>query len=97
MDYQPTFAELECQHKKCNLGAKILETVNRVLNQKGLILRSGTIMDATIIEAPSSTGEVIQRLLKAWGVWWESSPYGDDPHDQRLIESGIQYAKHLGY
>jgi len=35
--------------------------------------------------------------LKAWGVWWENSPYGDDPHDQRLIESGIQYAKHLGY
>ncbi len=34
---------------------KLLEAVNRHLQGKGLLLRQGTIMDATIIEEPSST------------------------------------------
>ena len=33
----------------------MLETVNAYLRRKGLSLRTGTIMDATIIHAPSST------------------------------------------
>lgn len=37
------------------LGAKMLETVNAHLQHHGLSLRSGTIVDATIIHAPSST------------------------------------------
>lgn len=37
------------------LAPKLLEVVNRHLQGKGLLLRQGTIMVATIIEAPSST------------------------------------------
>ena len=37
------------------LGARMLEAVNGHLLRKGLSLRAGTIVDATIIHAPSST------------------------------------------
>lgn len=37
------------------LAAKILETVNTYLGERGLLFRQGTIVDATIIQAPSST------------------------------------------
>src|SRR3546814_14842352 len=36
-------------------SVKILEAVNAHLSGKGLLLRQGTIVDATIIQAPSST------------------------------------------
>ena len=38
-----------------DLGAQILATVNAVLLNKGLLLKSGTVVDATLIAAPSST------------------------------------------
>jgi IS5 family transposase len=38
-----------------DLAARILETVNAHLGAKKLLLRQGTIVDATIIHAPSST------------------------------------------
>lgn len=37
------------------LGRQLFETVNAVLRAKGLLLQKGTIVDATIINAPSST------------------------------------------
>jgi IS5 family transposase len=37
------------------LGRALFEVVNDVLRQKGLLLQKGTIVDATIINAPSST------------------------------------------
>ncbi|EIM03875.1 MULTISPECIES: IS5 family transposase [Rhodanobacter] len=37
------------------LAVRILETVNSYLGKQGLLLRQGTIVDATIIQAPSST------------------------------------------
>jgi len=37
------------------LGGEILETVNLHLQEKGVRITTGTIVDATIIEAPSST------------------------------------------
>ncbi len=37
------------------LGGEMLETVNWHLQEKGVRIRTGTIVDATIIEAPSST------------------------------------------
>ncbi|EIM31569.1 transposase, IS5 family [Leptothrix ochracea L12] len=40
------------QHK---LAAQILHTVNDLLSAKGVMLRSGTVVDATLIAAPSST------------------------------------------
>jgi IS5 family transposase len=46
------FRHLLEEHK---LGAQIFEEVGRVLMQRGLRLSKGTIVDATIIAAPSST------------------------------------------
>ena len=37
------------------LGAQILTAVNTVLAQQGLLLKTGTVVDATLIAAPSST------------------------------------------
>ena len=37
------------------LGAALLATVNAELSRKGLLLRQGTVIDATLIAAPSST------------------------------------------
>ena len=41
--------------EKHELAPKILEAVNADLTRKGLLLRRGTMVDATIIAAPSST------------------------------------------
>ena len=41
--------------EKLQLAADILETIIAYLRDKGLLLRQGTIVDATIIHAPSST------------------------------------------
>ena len=38
-----------------NLSSQILATVNATLATKGLLLKSGTVVDATLIAAPSST------------------------------------------
>ena len=38
-----------------NLTAAIFETINRYLTDRGLLLRQGALVDATIIHAPSST------------------------------------------
>jgi IS5 family transposase len=46
------FRHLLEQHE---LGRALFETINTVLRQKGLLLQKGTIVDATIISAPSST------------------------------------------
>ncbi|AUJ11504.1 hypothetical protein BVV20_03230 [Xanthomonas oryzae pv. oryzae] len=37
------------------LGLKLLETVNAHLVGRGLMMRQGTMVDATILNAPSST------------------------------------------
>jgi IS5 family transposase len=37
------------------LQEKILEEVNKLMEEKGIMMRGGTVVDATIIEAPSST------------------------------------------
>lgn len=41
--------------EKHQLAAEILEIINNHLQDKSLSLRRGTIVDATIIHAPSST------------------------------------------
>jgi transposase, IS5 family len=41
--------------EKHKLAEQILATINAVLSAKGLMLRSGTVVDATLISAPSST------------------------------------------
>ncbi len=41
--------------EKHNLGDAILATVNVILQRHGLMLKAGTVVDATLISAPSST------------------------------------------
>jgi transposase, IS5 family len=41
--------------EKKKLAPQILATVNELLERKGLLLRAGTVVDATLIAAPSST------------------------------------------
>ena len=41
--------------EKHNLAKQFFETVNAMLKARGLMLHSGTVIDATIIAAPSST------------------------------------------
>ena len=41
--------------KKHKLAAQILMLINAMLRDKGLMLRAGTVVDATLIAAPSST------------------------------------------
>jgi len=41
--------------EKHKLAPKILQTINDLLRSKGLMLRAGTVVDATLIDAPSST------------------------------------------
>jgi hypothetical protein len=38
-----------------DLGGEMLDTVNHYLESKGIRISTGTIVDATIIHAPSST------------------------------------------
>jgi IS5 family transposase len=46
------FRHLLEQH---GLAAQMLGTINELLREKGLMLRAGTAVDATLIAAPSST------------------------------------------
>lgn len=41
--------------EKHKLAPKMLQTINDLLRSKGLMLRAGTVVDATLIAAPSST------------------------------------------
>jgi IS5 family transposase len=41
--------------EKQDLGQQIFETVKAHLNQRGMAMKQGTIIDATLISAPSST------------------------------------------
>jgi transposase, IS5 family len=41
--------------EKHKLAAQILQTINDLLSAKGVMLKSGTVVDATLIAAPSST------------------------------------------
>lgn len=52
---ESTILRLRHVLEKHKLAERILETVNLLLGAKGLMLRSGTVIDATLISAPSST------------------------------------------
>ena len=41
--------------EKHKLAEQILTTVNEILSQRGLLLKAGTVVDATLIAAPTST------------------------------------------
>jgi transposase, IS5 family len=62
------------------LSLQILATVNATLGAKGLLLKSGTVVDATLIAAPSSTkksrGERDPEMYqtKKGNQYWDGCP-----------------------
>jgi IS5 family transposase len=73
------------------LAVKILEAVNAHLSGKGLLLRQGTIVDATIIAAPSSTKNASKQRdpemhqTKKGQQWY----FGMKAHIGVDVESGL--------
>lgn len=73
------------------LATKMLETVNAHLVQQGLLLRQGTIVDATIIHAPSSTKNRERKRdpemhqTKKGNEWF----FGMKAHIGADVESGL--------
>ena len=73
------------------LAAQILVTVNRVLQERGLMLKSGTVVDATLISAPSSTKNKTgerdpeMRQTKKGDNWY----FGMKAHIGADAESGL--------
>jgi len=55
MPDESTILRFRHRLEKHKLAEKILDTVNDLLTEKGLLLKAGTAVDATIIAAPSST------------------------------------------
>ena len=73
------------------IAPQILERVNAHLNRKGLLLKRGTMVDATIIEAPSSTknasGERDPEMHQAKkGEQWH---FGMKAHIGADVDSGL--------
>jgi IS5 family transposase len=62
--------------EKNKLAERILATVNLLLGAKGLMLRSGTVVDATLISAPSSTKNASGQPCPREGWWF--TPAGDE-------------------
>ena len=77
--------------EKHKLAPKILETINDLLRSKGLMLRAGTVVDATLIAAPSSTkntqGERDPEMKqsKKGGQWY----FGMKAHIGVDVDSGL--------
>jgi len=93
------FRHLLEQH---GIGAAMLATVNEVLQQKGVRITTGTIVDATIIHAPSSTKNQQQQRdpemhqTKKGNQWY----FGMKAHvgvdsTTKLIHSAVATAAHV--
>lgn len=76
------------QHK---LAPQILKTVNDLLQHKGLLLKTGTVVDATLIAAPSSTKNATgerdpeMKQSKKGNQWY----FGMKAHIGTDAESGL--------
>ena len=55
MPDESTILRFRHRLEKHKLAEKILLTVNELLSQRGLLLKTGTVVDATLIAAPTST------------------------------------------
>lgn len=77
--------------EKHELATPILATVNAVLQQHGLMLKTGTVVDATLISAPSSTKNSTgerdpeMRQTKKGNNWY----FGMKAHIGADAESGL--------
>ena len=71
--------------EKHKLADQILATVNELLEQRGLLLRAGTAVDATLIAAPSST----KNKDKARDPEMHSSQKGNEWHFGMKAHIGV--------
>src|SRR5450759_3316160 len=55
MPDESTILRFRHRLEKHKLAEQILATVNELLSQRGLLLKTGTVVDATLIAAPTST------------------------------------------
>ena len=55
MPDESTILRFRHRLEKHKLASQILATVNELLSQRGLLLKAGTVVDATLIAAPTST------------------------------------------
>jgi IS5 family transposase len=76
-----------------NLTKKIFERTNKFLSEKGLLLREGTIVDATIINAPSST----KNLEKARDQEMRSTRKGNQYYFGMKAHVGTDTGKGLAH
>ena len=102
------FRHLLERHK---LGEAILEEVNVLLEEQGLLLREGSVVDATIIHAPTSTKnssgsrDPEMRSTKKGNQWYfgmkahigvdDSSPIVHSVHTTAANEHDVTQAHHL--
>ena len=56
------------------LAEKILQTVNELLTERGLPLKAGTAVDATLIAAPTSTSASTKKKTKTKRVTPRCTP-----------------------
>src|SRR6476646_3077837 len=88
--------------EKHNLGGEMMETVNLYLEKKGVRISRGTIVDATIIQAPSSTKnqqgerdpEMHQtRKGKQWYFGMKAHVGVDSKH--KIVHTAVVTAAHV--
>ena len=77
--------------EKHNLSIQLLATINATLTAKGLMLKTGTVVDATLIAAPSSTknstgGQDLEMHQTKKGNQWH---FGMKAHIGVDAESGL--------
>ena len=94
-----------------NLGEAIFEKINKLLEEKGLLLKEGSVVDATIIHAPTSTKnssgsrDPEMRSTNKGNQWYfgmkahigvdDSSPIVHSVHTTAANEHDVTQAHHL--
>jgi IS5 family transposase len=72
---------------------KILEAVNRLMEEKGIMMRGGTVTDATVIEAPGSA----KNSTKSSGPETHSAKKGNQRHFGMKAHTGADAASGLAH
>ena len=84
--------------EKHKLAPEILKSVNDLLQHKGLLLKAGTVVDATLIAAPSSTKNATRRARPGDEAVEEGQPVvlrDEGAHRRRCrIGPGAHGARH---
>ena len=73
---ESTILRFRRQLEKHKLAEQVLTVVNELLSQRGLLLKTGTVVDATLIPAPTST----KNKNKACDPEMNSSKKGNQWH-----------------